>query len=127
LNSNREILDNVSFGAQSMDIAYARIPNGTGNFVSQQHTFNRNNETVSINDISSDISYTIYPNPATNKVYMFIDNPLKDEYIYIYDIYGKLISKTNAKNHQEIDVTFIPNGTYLIKYSSKTSKVVIQK
>jgi hypothetical protein len=127
LNSNREILDNVSFGAQSMDIAYARIPNGTGNFVSQQHTFNRNNETVSINDISSDISYTIYPNPATNKVYMFIDNPLKDEYIYIYDIYGQLISKTNAKNHQEIDVTFIPNGTYLIKYSSKTSKIVIQK
>ena len=38
------ILDNCMFPEQQTDLAYARIPNGTGGFVIQEATFNYNNE-----------------------------------------------------------------------------------
>ena len=41
---NGYILDSVSFGSLAEDIGYARIPNGTGTFISQSPTFSKNNE-----------------------------------------------------------------------------------
>ncbi|QQS29275.1 MAG: CotH kinase family protein [Sphingobacteriales bacterium] len=38
------ISDGVVFGAQQADLGYARVPNGTGNFVIQEPTFNANND-----------------------------------------------------------------------------------
>ena len=38
------ILDNCVFPEQQTDLAYARIPNGTGGFIIQEATFNYNNE-----------------------------------------------------------------------------------
>jgi len=38
------IIDNCLFGEQQTDLGYARVPNGTGNFIIQNPTFNFNNE-----------------------------------------------------------------------------------
>ena len=43
LNSNNELVDEISFGPQTDDWSYARVPNGTGSFYVQQHTFSTNN------------------------------------------------------------------------------------
>lgn len=126
MNSNREIANSVVFGAQTADVAYARIPNGTGNFINQQHTFNRNNETVSVKDISYDMNYYVFPNPAQDNISIVIDNPLDDEFIYIYDIYGKLVWKDLAKHSQHVRVSEWSSGSYIIKYVHKTHKITIE-
>lgn len=41
-----DTLDRITFGAQSADTAFARVPNGTGNFVKQAPTFSANNEVI---------------------------------------------------------------------------------
>ena len=38
------IIDQVEWGPMEADIAYARVPNGVGEFMIQQHTFGANNE-----------------------------------------------------------------------------------
>ena len=46
------IIDNCLFGEQQTDMGYARVPNGTGNFIIQDPTFNLNNdENTSLIDI----------------------------------------------------------------------------
>jgi hypothetical protein len=44
LTPGLEIMDNVEFGSQSDELAYARVPNGTGGFVWQIATFNYQND-----------------------------------------------------------------------------------
>jgi spore coat protein CotH/PKD repeat protein len=43
LNSNHELVDEVTFAQQSDDLSFARIPNGTGAFIIQAPTFSFNN------------------------------------------------------------------------------------
>jgi hypothetical protein len=44
LSPEVEVLDKVEFGAQSSELAYARVPNGTGEFVWQTATFGYRND-----------------------------------------------------------------------------------
>jgi hypothetical protein len=44
LSPEVEVLDKVEFGAQSSELAYARVPNGTGEFVWQTATFAYRND-----------------------------------------------------------------------------------
>ena len=43
-DQNFNILDQLIFGQQETDMGYARVPNGTGNFIMQDPTFSANNE-----------------------------------------------------------------------------------
>ena len=38
------VLDSLTFGVQETNVAAARVPNGTGNFIFQSNTFNANND-----------------------------------------------------------------------------------
>jgi hypothetical protein len=42
-NTQKTIIDKVKFPAQTLDITYSRVPNGTGDFKWQSPTFNRSN------------------------------------------------------------------------------------
>lgn len=56
LNNNRELVDKVEFGPQAPDISFARIPNGTGAFISRQPTFDYNNNPVPVAGFTEDIN-----------------------------------------------------------------------
>ena len=45
-DSDFNILDEVIFGEQIADMGYARVPNGTGDFIIQIPTFNYNNNNI---------------------------------------------------------------------------------
>ena len=45
-DSDFNILDEVIFGEQIADMGYARVPNGTGDFIIQNPTFNYNNNNI---------------------------------------------------------------------------------
>ena len=54
-NPEKTIIDKVTFPAQSLELSYSRVPNGTGEFKWQAPTFNRSNNTkytFSINSLS---------------------------------------------------------------------------
>jgi hypothetical protein len=44
LTPELDIIDKVEYGAQTSELAYARMPNGTGNFIWQTATFNYKND-----------------------------------------------------------------------------------
>lgn len=63
------IIDSLTFGKQTPNIAMARIPNGTGQLVSQIPTFEKNNELVSsLAATFFDNQFKAYPNPANEQI-----------------------------------------------------------
>lgn len=72
------------------------------------------NETEAIeirNDMDND-RFNVFPNPTSGKLY--IDGcSMENTNFYIYNINGSLLKK-GILDKKEIDVTFFPNGKYLL-------------
>lgn len=89
------ILDSVSFGEQDADKGYARIPNGTGNFVVQAPTFSENNESTvdyTESNISEESLVNNYPNPFNSStIIRFNKNTSGHVRIDIYNSMGLII------------------------------------
>lgn len=65
-------------------------------------------------------SYTVFPNPATNK--MFIHGLLNESYNFaIYGVDGRLISNPSLQNSQWIEVSALAKGNYVLKITSVNS------
>ncbi len=117
---NLFLADSVKFGPQSTDIAYARMPNGTGEFVLQWATFNQNNENrppskVVINEIL----------PSNTKS-TADQNGEFDDWIELYNKTGVDIhlggwyltdDGTDLTQWQFPDGTIIPGNGYLIVWA----------
>jgi hypothetical protein len=59
------IMENITFGEQQVDMGYARVPNGTGNFQIQAPTYNSTNgNNLSVKEIENTTNYSFYPNPT---------------------------------------------------------------
>lgn len=73
-------------------------------------------------------SVTLYPNPASNIVYITIDNPVHRDKIIsliITDSKGAIIRKVeNIQFRTEIDVSNYPTGTYIITILSNSGSIV---
>lgn len=85
-NSDSSIIDSVSYLAQSLNISYARLPNGTGSFSFSTPTFNKNNNVTFIQDHYNDENFYCYPNPFRNQIHIIS----KTSYL-ITDVLGKVI------------------------------------
>lgn len=76
----------------------------------------------------ADKPITIYPNPASDYIYIPFSDDIK--HIALYDATGKLI-KTHVGNNKNIDISDVANGIYHIeiRYDSgtKTEKIIIRK
>jgi len=112
---NGTIVDSVTFGQQTADMGYARIPNGTGNFVIQAPTFNANNENLSVDASEFGKELSAYPNPT--KDYLTLQNskyPIEE--IQIHNLQGqKLFERVyDNQNAVEVDFSQFSNGIYLI-------------
>lgn len=80
-----------------------------------------NSGTTSIGNISFN-EYSIFPNPATN--YLFVNGLTEKENVKIYDLTGKLILSSKAGNHP-IDISNFPDGVYAIKI--ETAKGIVTR
>lgn len=90
------LIDEVSFGEQTIDISYGRYPNGTGDFDFMSPTFNMENMSgiTGVEDavtlITSNI--TAYPNPFDKQ--FNIDLNLTESAnveVVLYDVYGRAV------------------------------------
>ena len=84
----------------------------------------RLNSDLSINERPINIS-DIYPNPV-NGIINFATLAYGDE-IHIYNLSGQLVLSEIAKNHvNQIDLSFLNKGIYILEYQNKTFKIVKQ-
>lgn len=83
---------------------------------------------VSEQENLSNSSLEIYPNPAENSFFININNnPLVDKMNYsINDINGKLVKSGLLHNNAPIDVSYLPNGFYLVVINESISSTKFQ-
>lgn len=121
---NGTIVNEVIFGAQTADMGYARIPNGTGNFVIQAPTFNANNETLATSDVMID-QFNIYPNPANSLLQ--IVGEINLETIEIFNTLGQKVMQAKPNSPSTIvDISNLQNGIYYIRVNENVSKTIIK-
>lgn len=73
---------------------------------------------VSVEELTQNQQLKIYPNPATD--YVFVENKMLEK-IKIYDICGKLMIETND---DKIDISEFTTGLYIIKILNETVKLI---
>lgn len=98
-------------------------------------------ETVGMEESNfSDFRFSIYPNPGTGQFIINCIHPGENPEISIFNISGQQVfSQKNIVNNNNvqgsllntnIDVSYLPKGMYILKYSSstllKTEKIIIQ-
>lgn len=69
--------------------------------------------TTGINELSILENVNAYPNPTSNAVFIETENE-HFNYIFIYDLSGKLIANKSVVNNQ-VDLSSLQTGTYLIQ------------
>ncbi|WP_127846728.1 T9SS-dependent M36 family metallopeptidase [Psychroflexus aestuariivivens] len=75
--------------------------------------------------------FEIYPNPANNYFEIQFGNTnLKDTSVEIYDMNGRLVSTKNADQNQQVNVSTLSNGVYVVKIEANdklfTKKLIIK-
>ncbi len=118
VNENSAIIDSVSFGEQTADVSFGRLPNGTGPFTALLPTFNRvNNFGVGIKENTSPTIH-LFPNPAKELLYVhFETGQVKPNEIQIYSIDGKLLHReiiNSASNFSQIKTSNFTSGLYFL-------------
>lgn len=125
LDTAQTLLDSTSWGQQTVDMGYARMPNGTGSFVIQGPTFNANNNTVGVNEIEQPVTLSLYPNPASGTVN--IQSKDKQELnVIIRNLMGQTIVELPYSEFITIDVSTYSNGMYLVQCGNAVKKLVIK-
>jgi hypothetical protein len=71
-------------------------------------------------------SFRVYPNPASNFIYLEVEKPL--EYIYIiYDKQGKYLLSHKFHQTEKIDISNLPQGIYYISVQNQSVVLGSQK
>jgi len=124
---NRDVIDSLSFGVQTENLSYSRIPNGVGAFIIKAHTFNGNNEGFfSMNESATELfGFRHYPNPANTWVQIFIDNPNPDVNLLIFNSVGQTVYESAASPSLSIRVDEWSAGVYFIRYGTQAERLII--
>jgi CotH kinase protein/Lamin Tail Domain len=128
LNKNTQIIDSVTFGQQLANRAYARTPNGTGQYMIQSPTFNANNDLSAISDIDRPApSFHLAPNPSGTTTYIRLEMLQPDSYVTVRDIHGRLVSSFKPqKTIEPLSVVDWAKGVYIVEYAHWVQKLVVQ-
>ncbi len=122
INASSFIADQIAFGQQQPDMGFARVPNGTGNFIIQGPTYDANNNFVGVEEMVQHNNLNIYPNPTYGIVYLQLSNAGYGLVtINVMDMQGRVVmQKTNVQMTNTIlmDTSSLTQGTYIITIAS---------
>ena len=83
------------------------------------------NKPSSISEIHQPNTLSIYPNPASNKV--FIESEQENGILEVFDMQGRLVRQITFNSGEvELDVGEWRRGVYLLKIGSDVGKVVVE-
>ncbi|HAQ38752.1 MAG TPA: hypothetical protein DCX89_09620 [Saprospirales bacterium] len=116
----QNLVDQVIFTAQTTDMAYARVPNGTGDFRIQNPTFNAVNDLTDTNDEAfSSPNILIFPNPARD--YISFSETISE--VEIRSLDGKLLTKSLYDNR--LDISNLVPGLYIIRVTDQNNSIQV--
>jgi len=118
-NAVGTMIDSISFGEQKTNVAFARVPNGIGDFKFWTTTFDRSNDD-GVSDTADDIfdrQVKVYPNPSSGLVNVSVQGENnKSNYLELLNSSGQLLYKeSNFRNSTSLDLEQYPSGIYLIR------------
>lgn len=123
LNPDIEWMDRVDFTELESDKGYARVPNGTGDFVLQDHTFGANNAPTTSLSEANRAPIELYPNPTNTNITIDLGiNEIK--LITIVDIQGKVIWEKNIYEQTQVDVSEWSAGVYYVKMEEGVKRFI---
>jgi len=129
LNPNKEIVDELTWGALPTDESYARSPNATGNFIVKYHTFAHNNDwPLGVEDMLEASQIAVYPNPANSQLIVSLPGYAVEKFdeIEVLDITGKKLISTAINHEVQISTASLANGMYILKCGNVSKKFVVQ-
>jgi len=83
--------------------------------------------TTSLNEISLDHVFQLFPNPARNTLFIDMKTqiPLESNTtIEVLDINGMIIQKLSAEDNRTINISHLTPGTYMVKIGSSVKRFV---
>lgn len=90
--------------------------------------FDKNAVSSTDQEINSDLSFIISPNPANDIIFINSHQNLSFSSFTIHDISGKIVMNPSISNIQNgIDITMLPKGTFLVKVDRKDGKQMVSK
>ncbi len=111
-----EVIDSVIFGAQTTDVATGRYPNGTGPFQELFPTPNAINMPTSVEEAFLNTSFKIFPNPASEQVFVEVENGLEG-LLEIRTLNGQLLKRATVDvktDFLHLNIAELSNGVYYI-------------
>ncbi len=125
LDATGQQVDKVSFGQQVTDKSYARSPNGSGDFIIKEATFNKNNDgtTSTFNALKN--VFDLYPNPASQWLIIQTENSNPVEY-RIVDAFGKTVMNGIFSKTIRLDISHLVPGIYAAFLNNETKKLIIR-
>lgn len=121
------IVQDIEFPEQETDMGYARIPNGTGDFVIQAPTFNANNEGI-VGTGNPDLPETIlriFPNPTSGLVTVEI-NLTEVMDMEVMHSTGQRLLRQTIQGKANLDLRAFPAGVYYVRVGDVVEKVVVE-
>lgn len=124
VNAALEVVNYVDFTLQTTDVAYARIPNGTGDFGTQTPTFSsNNNDANSVNELGQMEAIKVYPNPLESQLTIELEN--NDIHYYkIINLAGQTLSSGQLSKSKTIDTSNWGNGVYFLEVNQTYTKLI---
>ncbi len=115
-DSLENVMDQLTFGPQRQDTAWARIPNGTGNFQFRLPTFAASNDfATSITEQRLAPLLVLYPNPTRDWLNIRTGDESSPYELLLYDLQGKLLRSETTEGLYTLDVQSLPAGIYLVQ------------
>ncbi len=83
---------------------------------------------VSVSEIEKEDDFTIYPNPTSKFINFLMANNKKHYNIQLFDVYGKILMETESSLSNQINISSIASGIYMIRFTNnKTQYSIIKK
>ena len=119
-NEDGSIIDSLTYGEQSTNVAYARVPNGTGDFVFQIPTFNKTNDITGVFDPENN-PFNIYPNPVSDQLNIELSEINNNGIVKVLDQNGQTVLQKNITSQSgALNISNLKSGLYIIQvYSEK--------
>jgi Secretion system C-terminal sorting domain len=84
-----------------------------------------------IQEFQNNNQILISPNPVTAELKIFTNKPVHNTHVQVINNFGQIVADIQNFNDETIDVSYLENGIYLLKYSDTTEfsikKFIVQR
>jgi hypothetical protein len=116
----------IVFGSQVTDLGYARVPNGTGDFVIQGHTFNKNNDgTTATGKVEKMPAFLLFPNPASGVVTLRSFN-MHPERLTVLNSQGQVVLQKEIAGEAAFNAGNWAPGLYVVSLGEEKVKLLVR-